>query len=401
MDNYPLSQRARSLSASPTFAMLQKTTELKAQGIDIISLSVGEPDFNTPQNIKDAAKRAVDQNYSKYSPVPGYMELRKAVCKKLLRENNLQYEPQQIIVTNGGKQAVCQTIMALVDKGEEVLIPTPYWVSYPEMVKLAEGTPVFIETTIDQDFKITPQQLEQAITKQTKAIILCSPSNPTGSVYSHDELQALAEVLMRHPQVFILSDEIYEHINYVGRHESLSQFEALRDRVIILNGVSKGYAMTGWRIGWLAAPAWLAKAVNTIQGQLTSGPCSVAQKAAEWAYTDDDQSSVEQMRQAFERRRDLVCRLVADIPGLRANRPEGAFYIFPECKSYFGKTTADGRKIENADQLAMYLLEVAHVATVAGTGFGAPDYIRMSYANSEENITEGFRRIKQALDELH
>ena len=378
--------------------MSQKSSELKAQGVDVINLSVGEPDFNTPQHIKDAAKKAIDDNFSHYSPVPGYMDLRQAICAKLKNENGLDFTPEQIVVSNGAKQSICNTILALVNPGDEVILPAPYWVSYVEMVKLAEGKNVIVETGIDQDFKMTPAQLEAAITPKTKLLILCSPSNPTGSVYSREELEALASVLERHPQVFVISDEIYEHINYVGAHQSLAQFPSIRERIVIINGVSKGYAMTGWRIGFIAAPLWIAKACNKLQGQYTSGPCSVSQKAAEAAYTGS-QAPVEEMRQAFERRRNLIVGLAKEVPGFEVNQPEGAFYLFPKCSYYFGKT--DGtRTIENADDLAMYLLEVAHVACVGGTSFGAPECIRMSYATSDENIVEAIKRIKEALAAL-
>lgn len=391
----PLSNRLLSLSPSETLAMSQKSNELKAQGVDVINLSVGEPDFYTPEHIKQAAKQAVDDNFSFYSPVPGYMPLRKAICAKLKNENGLEYQPEQIVCSNGAKQSVCNVILALIGKGDEVIIPAPFWVSYPEMVTLADGTSVFVSAGIEQDFKITPEQLEAAITPKTKAFILCSPSNPTGSVYSQEELKGLADVLAKYPNIFIISDEIYEHINYAGSHQSIAQFENVRDRVIIVNGVSKGYAMTGWRIGWIAAPAWIAKACNTLQGQYTSGPCSVAQKAAEAAYTGD-QSCVEDMRQAFERRKNLVVSLAKDIPGLKVNDPKGAFYIFPQCSSFFGKSY-QGRVIENAADLAMFLLEVGHVACVGGKAFGAPDCIRMSYATSDENLKKAFARIKDAL----
>ncbi len=391
----PLSNRLLSLSPSETLAMSQKSNELKAQGVDVINLSVGEPDFYTPEHIKQAAKQAVDDNFSFYSPVPGYMPLRKAICAKLKNENGLEYQPEQIVCSNGAKQSVCNVILALIGKGDEVIIPAPFWVSYPEMVTLADGTSVFVSAGIEQDFKITPEQLEAAITPKTKAFILCSPSNPTGSVYSQEELKGLADVLAKYPNIFIISDEIYEHINYAGSHQSIAQFENVRDRVIIVNGVSKGYAMTGWRIGWIAAPAWIAKACNTLQGQYTSGPCSVAQKAAEAAYTGD-QSCVEEMRQAFERRKNLVVSLAKDIPGLKVNDPKGAFYIFPQCSSFFGKSY-QGRVIENAADLAMFLLEVGHVACVGGKAFGAPDCIRMSYATSDENLKKAFARIKDAL----
>lgn len=391
----PLSNRLLSLSPSETLAMSQKSNELKAQGVDVINLSVGEPDFYTPEHIKQAAKQAVDDNFSFYSPVPGYLPLRKAICAKLKKENGLDYQPEQIVCSNGAKQSVCNVVLALIGKGDEVIIPAPFWVSYPEMVTLADGTSVFVSAGIEQDFKITPEQLEAAITPKTKAIILCSPSNPTGSVYSQEELKGLADVLAKYPNIYIISDEIYEHINYAGSHQSIAQFENVRDRVIIVNGVSKGYAMTGWRIGWIAAPAWIAKACNTLQGQYTSGPCSVAQKAAEAAYTGD-QSCVEEMRQAFERRKNLVVSLAKDIPGLKVNDPKGAFYIFPQCSSFFGKSY-QGRVIENAADLAMFLLEVGHVACVGGKAFGAPDCIRMSYATSDENLKKAFARIKEAL----
>lgn len=391
----PLSNRLLSLSPSETLAMSQKSNELKAQGVDVINLSVGEPDFYTPEHIKQAAKQAVDDNFSFYSPVSGYLPLRKAICAKLKKENGLDYQPEQIVCSNGAKQSVCNVVLALIGKGDEVIIPAPFWVSYPEMVTLADGTSVFVSAGIEQDFKITPEQLEAAITPKTKAIILCSPSNPTGSVYSQEELKGLADVLAKYSNIYIISDEIYEHINYAGSHQSIAQFENVRDRVIIVNGVSKGYAMTGWRIGWIAAPAWIAKACNTLQGQYTSGPCSVAQKAAEAAYTGD-QSCVEEMRQAFERRKNLVVSLAKDIPGLKVNDPKGAFYIFPQCSSFFGKSY-QGRVIENAAGLAMFLLEVGHVACVGGKAFGAPDCIRMSYATSDENLKKAFARIKEAL----
>ena len=390
-----LSNRLNSLSPSATLAMSQKSAELKAQGVDVINMSVGEPDFNTPDHIKEAAKQAVDDNFSRYSPVPGYPALRNAIVTKLKNENNLEYTAAQISCANGAKQSVCNVILALVNTGEEVIVPAPYWVSYPEMVKMADGTPVIIPAGIEQDFKITPAQLEAAITPKTKAIILCSPSNPTGSVYSKEELAGLAEVLAKHPQVFVIADEIYEHINYIGRHESIAQFDEIRDRVVIVNGVSKAYAMTGWRIGFVAGPEWLVKGINKLQGQYTSGPCSVSQKAAEAAYTGT-QAPVEEMRQAFERRRDLIVKLAKDIPGFEVNTPQGAFYLFPKCDSFFGKSTGQ-RIIKDADDLAMYLLEEGHVACVGGTSFGAPECIRMSYATSDENIIEAMRRIKEAL----
>jgi aspartate aminotransferase len=394
-----LSARLSALSPSETLAMSQKSQELKAQGIDVINLSVGEPDFNTPNHIKEAAKKAIEDNFSFYSPVPGYPALRKAIVEKLKRENGLDYDANQIVCSNGAKQSVCNVLMCVVGAGDEVIIPAPYWVSYVEMVKLADGKSVIVEAGLDQDFKITPEQLEQAITPKTKVLILCSPSNPTGSVYTKEELEGLANVLAKYPNVIVLADEIYEHINYIGKHESIAQFESIRDRVVIVNGVSKGYAMTGWRLGWIAAPQWIASACNKLQGQYTSGPCSITQKAAEAAYTGD-QTCVAEMRAAFERRRNLVVKMAKEISGFKVNNPNGAFYIFPECDSYFGKKTQDGKTIENSADLAMYLLEVGHVACVGGSAFGAPNCIRMSYATSDENLVEAFTRIKNALELL-
>ena len=393
-----LSDRLQRLAPSATLAMSQKSAEMKAQGIDVINMSVGEPDFNTPDPIKQAAKLAIDENYSRYSPVPGYPDLRQAIARKLERENHLHYTPAEILISNGAKQSVCNTVMALVNDGEEVIIPAPYWVSYPQMVKLAGGEPVIVEAGFDQNFKMTPAQLEAAITPKTRMIILCSPSNPTGSVYSKDELQALAEVILKHEDLFVLADEIYEHINYIGRHESIAQFPGMKERAIIVNGVSKAYAMTGWRIGYIAAPEWIVKGCNKLQGQYTSGPCSVSQKAAEFAYVGDQQC-VEDMRQAFERRRDLIVKLAKDIPGLEVNVPEGAFYLFPKCSSFFGKS--DGKTtINNSTDFAMYLLEKGHVATVGGDAFGDAECFRMSYATSDENIVEAMRRIKEVLADL-
>ena len=393
-----LSDRLNRLSPSATLAMSQRSSELKAQGVDIINLSVGEPDFNTPDHIKEAAIKAVQDNWTRYSPVPGYPDLKKAIVAKLKNENGLDYLPSQILCSNGAKQSVCNAIMALVNPGDEVIIPAPYWVSYPQMVLLAEGTPVAIPTTIEQDFKVTPEQLEQAITPRTRAIILCSPSNPTGSVYSAAELEALKDVLLKHERVMVIADEIYEHINYVGAHASMAQFADIKDRVVIVNGVSKAYAMTGWRIGFIAAPEWVVKGCNKLQGQYTSGPCSVSQKAAEAAYTGS-QECVETMRQAFERRRDLIVSLAREIPELEVNNPQGAFYLFPKCSSFFGKRDGD-RVINNSTDLAMYLLEVGHVATVGGDAFGSPECFRMSYATSEANITEAMRRIADTLARL-
>ena len=393
-----LSDRLNRLAPSATLAMSQKSSEMKAQGIDVINMSVGEPDFNTPDHIKRAAKRAIDENYSKYSPVPGYADLRKAIVAKLKRENALDYALSEVLVSNGAKQSVCNTIMALVNDGDEVIIPTPYWVSYPQMVKLAGGVPVFVNSGFDQNFKMTAYQLEAAITPKTKMLILCSPSNPTGSVYSQEELDKLAAIICNHEDLYVLADEIYEHINYIGKHASIARAKGMKERAIIVNGVSKAYAMTGWRIGYIAAPEWIVKGCNKLQGQYTSGPCSVSQKAAEAAYTLD-QGCVEEMRQAFERRRNLIVELAKAIPGLEVNVPEGAFYLFPKCSSFFGKS--DGvTTIGNSTDLAMYLLEKGHVATVGGDAFGDPECFRMSYATSDENIREAMKRIKETLAKL-
>ncbi len=393
-----LSDRLNRLAPSATLAMSQKSSEMKAQGIDVINMSVGEPDFNTPDHIKRAAKRAIDENYSKYSPVPGYADLRKAIVAKLKRENALDYALSEVLVSNGAKQSVCNTIMALVNDGDEVIIPTPYWVSYPQMVKLAGGVPVFVNAGFDQNFKMTADQLEAAITPKTKMLILCSPSNPTGSVYSQEELDKLAAIICNHEDLYVLADEIYEHINYIGKHASIALAKGMKERAIIVNGVSKAYAMTGWRIGYIAAPEWIVKGCNKLQGQYTSGPCSVSQKAAEAAYTLD-QGCVEEMRQAFERRRNLIVELAKAIPGLEVNVPEGAFYLFPKCSSFFGKS--DGiTTIGNSTDLAMYLLEKGHVATVGGDAFGDPECFRMSYATSDENIREAMKRIKETLAKL-
>ena len=394
-----LSDRLNRLAPSATLVMSQKSSEMKAQGIDVINMSVGEPDFNTPQHIKEAAKKAVDENWSRYSPVPGYADLRQSISAKLKNENNLDYSVNEILVGNGAKQCVCNAIMALVNDDDEVIIPAPYWVSYPQMVKLAGGNPVFVRAGFEQDFKMTPQQLEEAITPKTKMLILCSPSNPTGSVYSKEELQGLAEVILKHDDLFVLADEIYEHIIYNGKHESIAQFDGMKERTIVINGVSKAYAMTGWRIGYMAAPEWIVKGCNKLQGQYTSGACSVSQKAAEAAYTMQ-QECVEEMRQAFERRKNLIVELAKDIPGLEVNVPEGAFYLFPKCSSFYGKTAPDGKTIENSTDLAMYLLEEGHVATVGGDAFGDPACFRMSYATSDENIIEAMRRIKDVLGQL-
>lgn len=393
-----LSSRLNRLAASATLAMSQKSSEMKAQGIDVINMSVGEPDFNTPDHIKTAAKQAIDNNYSKYSPVAGYPDLRKAIVAKLKNENGLDYTAAEISVSNGAKQCVCNAVLALVDDGDEVIIPAPYWVSYPQMVKLAGGTPVIVPAGFEQDFKMTAQQLEEAITPKTRMLILCSPSNPTGSVYTAEELAALAEVILKHDDLFVLADEIYEHINYTGKHASIASVPGMKERSIIINGVSKAYAMTGWRIGFAAAPEWIIKGLNKLQGQYTSGPCSVSQKAAEEAYMASQQC-VEDMRIAFERRRNLIVELAKDIPGLEVNVPQGAFYLFPKCSSFFGKT--DGKRvINNSSDLAMYLLEEGHVATVGGDAFGDPECFRMSYATSDDNIREAMKRIKTCLSKL-
>lgn len=393
-----LSSLVNRLAPSATLAMSQKSAELKAQGIDIINLSVGEPDFNTPDHIKAAAKKAIDDNYSRYSPVAGYPALRKAICAKLKNENGLDYSIDQIVCSNGAKQCVCNAIMALVSPGEEVIIPAPYWVSYPQMVLMADGKPVFVEAKIEQDFKITPEQLEAAITPKTRAIILCSPSNPTGSVYSQDELEGLAKVLRQHENIYVISDEIYEHINYVGKHASIALCEGMKERTIVINGVSKAYAMTGWRIGFVAAPIEIAKACSKLQGQYTSGPCSVSQMAATEAFSGP-QECVETMRQAFERRKNLIVKLAKEVPGFEVNDPHGAFYLFPKCSYYFGKT--DGKRtIKDSMDFAIYLLEEGHVATVGGAAFGSPECFRMSYATSDENIVEALRRIKEAVSKL-
>lgn len=393
-----ISQRVQSLAPSATLAMSQKSSELKAQGVDMINMSVGEPDFNTPHHIKEAAKRAIDENYSRYTPVAGYLSLRQAVSDKLLKENGVTYAPEQIVVSNGAKQSLCNVILATINPGDEVIIPIPAWVSYVEMVKLAEGKSILVPADISQNFKITPEQLRAAITPRTRMLLLCSPSNPTGSVYTKEELQGLVDVLAEYPDIIVLSDEIYEHINYTGSFTSMGSFPEIADRVVIVNGVSKAYAMTGWRIGYCAAPLWLAKACTKLQGQYSSNASSIAQKAAEAAYTGP-QECVEEMRLAFERRRNLVVELARAIPGWNVNVPSGAFYLFPEVSAYFGKKYGD-KVIADANDLAMFLVEVAHVATVSGDAFAMPGYIRLSYATSDELIREAFRRIAEALKQL-
>ena len=373
--------------------MSQKSAELKAQGIDIINLSVGEPDFDTPEHIRIAAQKAIDEGKTRYTPVPGIPALRQAIVEKMRNENGLEYTAEQIIVSNGAKQSVCNTLLALCNEGDEVIIPAPYWVSYPQMALMADATPVIVEAGIEQDFKITPQQLEATITPRTKAFILCTPSNPTGAVYTADELEALAEVLRRHQQVVVIADEIYEHINYTGQHASIAACEGMKERTVVVNGVSKAYAMTGWRIGFIAAPLDIAKATQKLQGQYTSNPGSVSQYAALAAY-EGSQQCVEEMRQAFARRKDLIVELAFEV-----NEPMGAFYLFPKCSSLFGKSF-NGRTINNSTDFALYLLEEAHVATVGGDAFGSPECFRMSYATSDDTIREALKRIKQAVEQL-
>lgn len=393
-----LSARLNRLAPSATLAMSQRSNELKASGVDVVNLSVGEPDFNTPDHIKEAAKKAIDDNYSRYSPVPGYPVLREAIVEKLKRENNLEYKSSQIICSNGAKQSVCNVVMSLVGEGDEVIVPAPYWVSYTQMVKLADGVPVTVATGLEQNFKMSPEQLEKAITPQTRALILCSPSNPTGSIYSYEELEALAEVLKKHERVMVISDEIYEHINYTGKHASMAQVPGMKERTVIINGVSKAYAMTGWRIGFAAGEEWVIKACNKLQGQYTSGPCSVSQMAAAAAFAGP-QECVETMRRAFERRKNLIVSLAREIPGLEVNDPEGAFYLFPKCSSYFGKKDGD-TVIKDSNDMALYLLNKGHVATVSGDAFGAPGYFRMSYATDEDCIRKAMKRIAEALAKL-
>ena len=393
-----LSDRINALAPSATLAMSQKSSELRAQGVDVINLSVGEPDFFTPDHIKAAAKQAVDDNFSFYSPVPGYLSLRQAVCEKLRRENGLEYTPDQIVIGNGAKHELTNVIMALINPGDEVIIPTPAWVSYVQMVNLTGGKSVLLPSSMEKNFKVTAAELEAAITDKTRLIIICSPSNPSGAIYTRDELQAIAAMLERHPEVMVIADEIYEHINYVGRHESLAQFDAIKEQVVIINGVSKAYAMTGYRIGYIAAPTWLAKAVTKLQGQYTSGVSSIAQKAAEVAY-NSPQDCVEEMRVAFERRRNLIVGLLQEMPGVELNMPDGAFYAFPKVDSYFGKRCGD-TVINDDNDLALYLLNEAHVATVAGSAFCCPGYIRLSYATSDENLCEAAKRIAAALAKL-
>ncbi|MDP4223719.1 MAG: pyridoxal phosphate-dependent aminotransferase [Bacteroidota bacterium] len=393
-----LSDRIKALSVSQTLAMAQKSRELKAKGFDVISLSLGEPDFNTPDYIKEAAKKAIDENYSKYPPVPGYNDLREAISKKFKTENGLNYSPDQIIVSAGGKHSLINVILSIINPGDEVIILAPYWVSYYDQIILAGGKPVVVEGLLENDFKVNPDQLEKAITGRTRLIIFNSPSNPTGMVYSGEEMEMIARVVERHEGLFIISDEIYEHIIFEGKHVSMASFSFIYDRVITANGVSKAYAMTGWRIGYIGAPLWISKACNKLQGQFTSGVCSIAQRAALAALTGDD-GSIEAMRKAFLRRRDLICGLLKEVKGLKVRVPQGAFYVMPDIAYYLGKSDGNAR-INNSDDLALYLLDKAQVAVVGGDAFGAPTCIRISYANSDELLVEAVKRIKKALEAL-
>lgn len=394
-----LSNRINNLSESATIKMAKLGRELAAKGVNVISLSLGETDFFTPDFVKDAAKKAIDENYSYYSPVAGYPDLRKAIAGKLKRENNLDYNFDQIVVSTGAKQALTNVILCLVNPGDEVIIPTPYWVSYSELVKLGEGESVFIDTTLESDFKITPEELEAAITPKTKLFMFSSPNNPTGTVYTREELAGLVKVFEKYPNIYILSDEIYEHINFIGKHTSIAEFDSIKDRVIIINGLSKAYAMTGWRLGFSASSKEIADACDKLQSQVTSGTCSVTQRAGVAAYSGSLES-VEEMQKVFLHRRDLVYNLLKEIPGLKVNLPGGAFYFFPEVSSFFGKKTEDGEVISNADELALYLLNKGHVAVVSGDAFGDPNSIRISYAASEEKLKEAAARIKKALADL-
>ena len=396
-----LSNRILNMAESETLAMTAKARELKAQGKDVISLSIGEPDFNTPEVVKEAAKKAIDDNFTHYPPVPGYQDLREAISAKFLRDNGLEYKPEQIVVSTGGKQALYQVVQVLVNPGDEVIIPTPYWVSYKEFVRLAGGTPIYVKTQLENDFKVTPEQLEAAITPKTKLIMFSSPSNPTGMLYTKEELKGIAEVVARHENLFVVSDEIYEHINFVGKHQSIAQFPEVKERVITVNGVAKGFAMTGWRIGFIGASLVIAKACNKLQGQVTSATCSIAQKATVRAMLMDPTTSKDiiDMRNIFQMRRDMVYKLLCDIPGLKVRMPQGAFYFFPDCSSYYGKSY-NGTKIENSTDMAFYLLNEAGVATVMGSAFGDDSCIRLSYATSEDLLREALRRMKEALAKL-
>ena len=393
-----VADRINRLSESATLAVAQKSRELKAQGIDVISLGVGEPDFPTPTFIKEAAKKAIDDNYSYYSPVPGFPELQNAIINKLKRDNGLDYAANQIVVSNGAKHSLANVLQVIIDKGDEVIVPAPYWVTYVDLVSFSEGVNVVIPTTVESDFKITPAQLEAAITPKTRAFLFSSPSNPTGSVYTREELKAFADVFAKHPNIIVISDEIYEHIIYGKKFESIAQFPAINDRVVIVNGVSKSYAMTGYRIGFIAAPLWIAKACNKLQGQFTSGPNSVAQIASVAAFLHDG-SEVKIMVEQFEKRRNLVLSMLAEIPGLKTSKPDGAFYVFPECSAYFGKSDGE-MTIRNSDDLCYYILSKGHVGVVSGDAFGAPECFRLSYAASEEQLVKALTRIKDVLGRL-
>ncbi len=393
-----LSDRINRLTESETLAMARKSRELKALGHDVINLSLGEPDFFTPDRIKQVAKEAIDQNYSFYTPVNGYLDLRQEICNKLKRDNGLDYCPEHIVVSTGGKQAIANTVMCLVNPGDEVIIPTPYWVSYKQIVNMADGKEVYLDAGIENNFKITPAQLEEAITSNTRLFMFSSPCNPTGSVYSREELKALADVFIRNPHVYILSDEIYEHINFSGKHESIAQFEEIKDRVILVNGVSKGFAMTGWRVGYLAADIEIAKACSKLQGQFTSGTCSIAQRAALEAMLMDPLET-KPMLEKFRQRRDLVLGLLEEIPGIQTNKPHGAFYLFPDVSYYFGKSDGE-TTVKNAPDLCMYILKKVHVALVPGDAFGSPKCIRFSYATSQDLLVEAVDRMKKALEAL-
>ena len=402
MSEIILSNRVLNMAESATLAMTNKSRELKAQGIDVISLSIGEPDFNTPESAKQAGIDAINNNDTHYPPVPGTPALRKAVAEKLKRDNGLDYKDTEIIISNGAKQAITNTFLAILNNGDEVIIPAPFWVSYPEMVKLGGGVPVIIKTDIEHDFKITAEQLEAAITPKTKAFIINTPCNPSGSVFTKAELAAIAGVLAKHPNIIVISDEIYEYIQYNQKHESMGQFTELKDRMVIVNGVAKGYAMTGWRIGYIAAPQAIVKATNKIQGQYTSGICTIAQAAALKAMelTPENSSEIQTMLKAFRKRRDMLHDMLNEIPGVKCNMPAGAFYVFPEVKSYYGKTDGE-TTIKGSDDLCMFLLYNAHVACVAGNAFGNDDCIRLSYATSEDKLIEAVKRIKAALAKLH
>jgi aspartate aminotransferase len=398
MEKHPLSERISKLAESQTLSMAKLSRELSAKGFDVINLSLGEPDFITPAHIREAAKKAIDEGYTHYTPTSGYLDLRKIIAQKLKRENGLDYTPDQVVVSTGAKQSIANVILSLINPGDEVILPLPYWVSYIQIIHLAEGVAVPVTTTLETDYKMSPEQLEAAITPRTKLLVFSSPCNPTGTVYSRSELEAFAKVLSRHPHVFVLSDEIYEHINFAGGHESIAQFDPVRDRVILVNGLSKGYAMTGWRLGYIAAPAWIAAACEKMQGQVTSGTSSISQKAAEAALSMDN-TPTRDMQAAFRRRRDLVLELMRKIPGWKVNEPQGAFYVFPDISAFFGKS--DGKQvIRTATDFCMYLLHEVHVSLVTGEAFGAPNCVRLSYAASEEKLREALRRIGEACARL-